>query len=46
MSFPMANSRTNNIEWSYYDKHNIITESKFGSILIINIMMYVTINFM
>ena len=45
MSFLMTNSRTNNIKWSYYEKHNIITKSKFGNILIINIMMYVTIDF-
>ena len=43
MSFPMTNSKTNNIEWYYYEIHNIITKPKFGNIRIINMMMYVTI---
>ena len=43
MSLPMMNIRTNNIKWYYYEKNNIITRSKSGNILIINIIMYVTI---
>ena len=46
MCFPMTNSRTNHIKLSYYEKHNIITKPKFVNIRIINIMMYVTINFL
>ena len=43
MSFPMANSKTNNLKWQYVEIHNIIKISKFGNIQIINIMMYVSI---
>ena len=43
MSFPMINSKTNNIKSQYYDIHSIITKIKFRNIQILNIMMYVSI---
>ena len=45
MSFPMANIRTNNMNWWYYLKTILKQKSKFGKIQIINTMMYVTIVF-
>ena len=39
----MMNCKSKNIKWQYYAIQNIITKSKFGNIIIINIMMYVSI---